>query len=87
MRTLRSVLSVLLIGGVLGIAIGIPVGSIIYIQDKSEEPNVTIEQACINGYEWAVLVNANGQCVALEQAFKASEVPGACAQPVECEDL
>lgn len=58
-----------------------------YTETKFEETEVVIEQACVNGYEWVVLVNADGQGVALEQAFKASEVPGACPQPVKCEDL
>ena len=54
---------------------------------EKESTEVVIEQACVNGYEWVVLVNAQGQSVALEQVYKASEVPGACAQPVECQDL
>ena len=54
---------------------------------EKETTEVIIEQACVNGYEWVVLVNAQGQSVAIEQVYKASEVPGACAQPVECQDL
>lgn len=54
---------------------------------ENKEAEVVIEQACVNGYEWVVLFDADGKSIALEQVYKASEVPGACAQPVECQDL
>jgi len=63
---------------------GIIAWSILYWRNQG---TIMIEQACISGYEWVVLVDAKGQGVALEQVFRASEVPGAPAQPVECEDL